>query len=69
MNHEQLQAIVNYIRGEGIDQAASYLKTFEYNARVEGLRAGAEAMRELIAADMSDDLAEHIRAMPLPEME
>jgi len=29
---------------------------------------GAVAMRELIAADMSDELAEHIRALPLPEM-
>jgi len=29
---------------------------------------GARAMRELIAADMSDELADHIRNMPIPEM-
>lgn len=71
MTDEQLQAIVNYIRGAGIGEAESYLATFECNA----FRAGAEAMKKSARQAAHDwqyrtdgtSVYELIERLPLPE--
>ena len=52
----------------GHDACWDCLQNLLMQDKREAWRAGARAMREIVAMDMSDELGEYIRTLPLPEM-